>query len=74
MNNDQVMHCQRLVARVAAAHLDSLPISDRIMVCEGIASLYPVDSREATTAREHADCLRSVEQQQLILKDLLKPA
>ena len=70
--NPQTLACQRLVARVAASQLDSLSTSDRIMVCEGIASLYPEQSSEAITAREHASSLRMIERQQLLLTDLLK--
>jgi hypothetical protein len=64
--------CRHLMASVAAGQLDRLPTSDRIMICEGIASVYPSESREAVAAREHADALRSIEQQQLLLTDLLK--
>lgn len=64
--------CQRLVASVAASQLDRLSTSDRILVCEGIASLYPPESREAATARHHAEALRGIEQQQLLLNDILK--
>ena len=63
--------CRRAVARVAAANLDSLTTTDRIMVCEGIASLYPEQSSEAIAARDHAAHLRTVERQQLLLTDLL---
>jgi hypothetical protein len=62
---------RRLLARVAAAHLDTLTTTERIMVCEGIASLYPEQSSEAITAREHAEHLRTVERQQLLLTSLL---
>jgi hypothetical protein len=64
--------CRHLVASVAASQLDRLSTSDRIMVCEGIASLYPTESREAGAARDHAEALRTIEQQQLLLTDLLK--
>jgi hypothetical protein len=70
--NHHTLDCQRLVAQVAAAQLDALTISDRIMVCEGIASLYPAQSSEALAAREHAQSLRAVERQQLLLTDLFK--
>lgn len=71
-NPDHIEMCRRVVARVAAAQLDRLSTSDRILVCEGIASLYPLESRESTTARDHAEALRSIEHQQLLLTDLLQ--
>jgi hypothetical protein len=52
--------------------LDALSTSDRILVCEGIASLYPEQSSEAITARQHAADLRKIERDQLLLTDLLK--
>ena len=67
-----IQESRQAVARVAAANLDTLSTSDRIMVCEGIASLYPEQSSEARAAREHAEQLRKVERQQLLLTDLLK--
>lgn len=63
---------RRAVASVAARHLDELPTAERILVCEGIATLYPAQSSEAIAAREHAEQLRAVERQQLLLKDLLR--
>lgn len=63
---------RRAVARVAAMHLDELSTSDRILVCEGIASLYPEQSSESITARQHAADLRKIEHQQMLLTDLLK--
>lgn len=63
---------RRAVARVAAAHLDELSTSQRVLVCEGIATLYPEQSSEAIAAREHAEHLRKVERQQLLLTELLK--
>lgn len=72
MNSADATHeCQHAVARVAAAQLDRLPISDRIMVCLGIASLYPPESREAISAKRHAEALRSIEEQQLLLNSVL---
>lgn len=68
----QIQICQRLVAKVAATQLDALSTSDRILVCEGIASLYPEQSSEAITARQHAADLRKIERDQLLLTDLLK--
>lgn len=68
----RVLEARRMVARIAARHLDALPITDRIMVCEGIASLYPKESKEAITARQHADDLRSIDHQQLLLTELLE--
>lgn len=65
-----IQECRHAVASVAAMHIDALPISKRVMVCEGIASLYPEQSSEAIAAREHADQLRAVERQQLLLKNL----
>lgn len=64
--------CRRVVARVAAGQLDRLSTSDRILVCEGIASLYPEASREASAAKDHATALREIEQQQLLLNGLLE--
>lgn len=64
--------CLRKVARVAARNLDNLPTNERIMVCEGIASLFPDHSSEAAAARDHALSLRTVERQQLLLKELLE--
>ena len=68
----QIEASQRMVARVAARHLDTLPTSDRIMVCEGIASLYPAQSTEAQQALAHAEALRIIDRQQLLLKELLE--
>ena len=70
--SNQIQFCQRLVAKVAATQLDALSTSDRILVCEGIASLYPEQSSEAITARQHAADLRKIERDQLLLTDLLK--
>lgn len=70
MTSIQLEDCRRAVARVAAMNLDSLPTGERIMVCEGIASLYPEQSSEAIATREHAEHLRAVERQQLLLKNL----
>lgn len=70
MNDEEIRICRRAVARVAAMHLDTLSTSDRILVCEGIASLCPEQSSEAIAAREHAEQLRAVERQQLMLKNL----
>lgn len=63
---------RRAVARVAAMHLDELSTSQRVLVCEGIATLYPAESSEARAAREHASHLREIERQQLLLTELLK--
>jgi hypothetical protein len=68
---DPIHECRHAVARVAASHLDRLPLSERIMVCLGIASLYPDGSQEAVSARQHAEALREVERQQLLLTGLL---
>ncbi len=72
MSNQYQNDCLRKVAKIAARHLDTLTASDRIMVCEGIASLYPSDSEEAKHAIQHAEALRVIDRQQLLLKQLLQ--
>lgn len=72
MTPNHIDELRRAVARVAAENLDALPISRRIMVCEGIATFYPPQSSEAIAAREHANQLREVERQQLLLTEILR--
>lgn len=70
--NEHITVCRKMVAKVAAAQLDHLSTGDRIMVCHGIASLYPAESSEARAAMEHAEALRGIEHQQLLLTSLLQ--
>lgn len=70
-DHEHIAECRKMVAKIAAGQLDHLSTGDRILVCLGIASLYPPESSEARTALQHAEALREIERQQLLLTSLL---
>lgn len=75
MNQDPkaefVQECRHLVAVTAVAASEAMPLSKRIMIYRGLASLFPDGSDEARHAQEVAEALDIAERQQLRLTNIL---
>lgn len=67
-NEEKIARC-RLVARLAAAHYDTLSNDARIELMEGLALILP--EKEAEAAAQTAFTLRKAQEYQLAFRDLL---
>lgn len=63
--------CRHLVASIAVASAETLPLAKRIMIYRGLADLFPSASDVSSHARKVADTLATAEQQQLVFTNIV---